>query len=228
MLFRSNVKSLTVRAAGSVPDVKYGYSDGKDVGGQKWVYQQATYGKDLLEGKPYTLSVSTQWGKDPELKKLTDGVVGPNWAGGPAGNCAAGWNDLNGKSVEVVADMGAPQTVAAFRVHVVAGWPQWDAMKGEVKDEISLETSLDNENWTPQGSFEMNLWKKDVPINHMLTDDETATGWNYTLVPKAPVVARWVKYVVIPRRTMGLTEIQALDSIKSEPFDIRIALPDER
>ena len=68
-----------------MPDAKYGYSDGKDVGGEKVTTRWQTLGKNLAEGKPYTLSVpsETTWGAgDPDGKKLTDGVVGPDYSGG--------------------------------------------------------------------------------------------------------------------------------------------------
>ena len=46
------VDSLTINLKGSRPDVKYGYSDGKDVGGEKWVGNWVTYGKNLALNKP--------------------------------------------------------------------------------------------------------------------------------------------------------------------------------
>jgi len=76
--------------------------------------------------------------------------------------------------------------------------------------------------------FEMNFRYKDVPINHMLPDNETARGWNYTLIPQKPVKARYVRYKVTPKRSMMVSEVQALDFIKYKPFDMRIALPDEK
>ena len=39
--------------------------------------------------------------------------------------------------------------------------------------------------------------------------------------------ARYVKYKVTPRRALCVTEVQALKFINYEPFDIRIALPDD-
>ncbi len=61
------VESLRLRLAdgeaGAAP-VKYGYSDGKDVGGEKFRDRWVTYGKNLAEGKPYTCSVPSRngWG----------------------------------------------------------------------------------------------------------------------------------------------------------------------
>ena len=55
----------------------------------------------------------------------------------------------------------------------------------------------------------------------------TARAWNYERVLPKPVSARYVKYKVTPRRAVCVTEVQALKFIKYEPFDIRIALPNE-
>src|SRR5690606_36460358 len=58
------VNSLTVNLKGARGEVQPGYSDGKDVGGEKWVGKWATYGKNLAMGKPYTVSVPSgdNWG----------------------------------------------------------------------------------------------------------------------------------------------------------------------
>src|SRR5207248_7744322 len=44
------VNWLRVSLKGAVPDAKYGYSDGKDAGGEKWVGRWATCGANLAEG----------------------------------------------------------------------------------------------------------------------------------------------------------------------------------
>ena len=225
------VKSLRVNVQGAAGDVAYGYSDGQDVGGEKWVYRWVTYGKNLLEGKPYTVSVppTNQWGAQdkPEGVKLTDGIVGPPYAGGGCPKTGVSWNQKSGQP-EITVDMGKVETVGAFRVHMTAGWPWWDALKGEVKDEIEALTSTDGKAYTSRGMFDMNAWYKDVPINHMLPDDETAKGWFFQLIPEKKVKARYVRFRLTPKRSPVVTEVQALTHIKYEPFDIRVALPDER
>ena len=224
------VTSLRVNRKGAAGDVKYGYSDGTDVGGAKFIYRWVTYGKNFLEGKSYTCTAKATgaWGADENAdgNKMTDGVVGPNYAGGTCSASGVGF-DGNQKP-EITVDIGKTETLGAFRIHVTAGWPWWDALKGQVKDEVEVLTSLDGENWTSHGKFDMNLRYKDVPINHMLPDNETAMGWNYTLIPEKPVKARYVRYKVTPKRSMMVSEVQALDFIKYEPFDMRIALPDEK
>src|SRR5438046_8679693 len=82
------VETLTINPKGARGgEVKYGYSDGKDAGGEKWVGRWVTYGKNLAEGKPYTVSAppaENQWGAgDPDRTALTDGVVGSSYSGGP-------------------------------------------------------------------------------------------------------------------------------------------------
>ena len=109
-----------------------------------------------------------------------------------------------------------------------AGWPWWDALKGEVKDKIEVLTSVDGKQYTSQGFFDLNLRWKDIPINHMLPDDETATGFLYALTSPEPVEARYVRFKITPQRILTVSEVQVLDSIQYEPFDLRIALPDEK
>ena len=46
-------------------------------------------------------------------------------------------------------------------------------------------------------------------------------------MPK-PVEARYVQYKVNSPRAVAVTEVEALDFIKRQPFDLRITLPDEK
>ncbi len=223
------VDLLRVQLAEPESGMKYGYSDGHDAGGERFVDRWVTYGPNLLEGKPYTVSSppTGQWGADdPQGVKLTDGVVGPPYAGGTAPNSGAIWDTKNGQ-VDIIVDMGQAEAVGAFRIHLTAGWPWWDALRGEVRDEVEVLTSLDGKTYQSHGLFELNLWRKDIPINHFLTDEETARAWNHERILQTPVSARYVKYRVRPRRAVCVTEVQALKFIKYEPFDIRIALPKE-
>ncbi len=103
-----------------------------------------------------------------------------------------------------------------------------ERLKGQVKDTVEVQTSRDNRDFVSQGFFNLNLRRKDIPINHMMPDDETATGFTYELIPKEPVQARYVRFKIGPQRTMTVSEVQVLDSIRYEPFDLRIALPEEK
>lgn len=219
------VNSLRVNLKGAVENVKYGYSDGRDAGGEKFVPRWVTYGKNLAQGKPYTVSIPSgdNWGAgDPEGKKLTDGIVGPPYAGGISFSYGLCWPD--GKQPEITVDLQSPQRCGAFRVQV-SGYPWWDSLKGEVKDRIEVLTSTDGKNFTSQGLFDLNLWWKDVPANHMAPDEEAMTGPIFDLVPPQPVEARYVRYKIDAKRFTDVSEVEVLDGIRSEPFDLRIALP---
>jgi len=223
------MNSLRINLKGALPNVSYGYSDGKNVGGEKYVPQWVTYGKNQAEGKTYIVSVpsNNNWDAgDPKGKKLTDGIVGPPYAGGIGPRYALCWD--KGTNPEITVDLGSTQSCGAFRIHLSAGWPWWDALKGQVKDKVELQTSTDDKNYTSHGFFAMNLRWKDIPFNHMMPDDETATGFTYDLVPAGPVQARYVRFKIAPERTLTVSEVQVLDFIKTKPFDLRIALPDAK
>ena len=220
------VDSLTVNPKGARGEVKYGYSDGKDVGGEKWVGKWATYGKNLAFGKPYTTSLPslTQWGAgDPDGKKLTCGRVGPSYSGGLTYALGVVYN--TGTAPEIIVDLGTPQKCAAFRIHIL-GYPIWDALNGEVKDQTEVLTSLDGQSFKSVGFFDFNLHWKDLPVNFMWPDYEGLQAYNFFLPMTTPVEARYVKYKLTPKRMMGVTQVQVLDSFKLEPFALKVALPD--
>jgi len=223
------VKSLSVECPTNSGTTHYGYSDNRLGLGQRVSDVWQELGRNLLVGKPYRINVEPTgaWGADdPQRKKLTDGVVGPNYAGGISMKYAVGLDEKAGPA-EITVDMQEPRQIAGFGIHLTAGWPWWDALKGEVRDEVEVWTSLDGQNFTRQGTFNLNLWRREIPINHMLPDDETAQGWNYILPLSSPVTAQFVRFRVTPRRSLGVTEVQAFDRIDIRPFDLKILLPDE-
>jgi len=108
---RPVVRLLRVNLRGAAEEVKSGYSDGRDVGGKKWRHRWVTVGRNLLEGRPYTLSVppTKQWGgDDPKGEKLTDGVVGPPYAGGGCPKHGLAWNAKSGRP-EITVGIGRAQ-----------------------------------------------------------------------------------------------------------------------
>ena len=219
---------MRTNAKGAAENAGYGYSDGIDAGGDKFVHQWISYGKNLAEGAKYKVSPpsETNWGAgDPQGTKLTDGVMGPPYAGGIGPRYALCWG--KGDDPRIGVDLGKTQRCGAFRIHLSAGWPWWDAMKGEVKDKIEVLTSADGNEFSSQGFFDLILRRKDIPVNHMMPDDETATGFTYSLMPREPVKARYVRFKITAERTLTVSEVQVLDWIKYKPFDLRIALPDE-
>lgn len=222
------VDSLATHA-GKSDDVKYGYSDGKEADGEKWIGNWATYGKNFALNKPYTLSVppsENSWeAGDPETKKLTDGRVGSSYSGGGSYKEGPLWN--KGTNPEITVDLGEPQKIAALRIHI-HGYPGQDAAQGKVKDEVDVLVSDDGKDFKPAGKFDFKLRWKDIPVNYMWSDEELFVAHNHTLLLDKPIEARYVKYVLKPSRHMVVTEVQALDGVKSEPFDLKIALPGDQ
>jgi hypothetical protein len=216
---------------GTVPlrtgaELKHGYSDGKDVGGEKFRDRWVTYGKNLAEGKPYACSAPSrkEWqAGDPEGKVLTDGIVGSPYTGGIAYRYGALWNQ--GEKPVVTVDLGKVERCGAFAIQT-GGWPFWDALEGEVKDKIEVLTSVDGNQYASQGRFDFNLRWKDIPANHAWPDEEALRGPNYLLIPARPVEARYVRFDITPARFLSVSEVQVLDFVKYEPFDLKLALPD--
>ena len=125
----------------------------------------------------------------------------------------------------VTVDLGKVERCAAFRIQT-GGWPFWDALRGEVKDKVEVLTSADGKQYASQGFFDFKLRWKDIPANYAWPDEETLCGSNYLLVAAAPVEARYVRFNITPARFLSVSEVQVLDSVKFEPFDLRIAPPD--
>jgi len=220
------VESLRVNLKGAVADVKYGYSDAREAPAMKFMPRWVTYGANLALGKPYQVSVPSgdNWGAgDPEGKKLTDGIVGPPYAGGAAPRWGLCWTERKDPAITV--DLGKPERCGAFRIQVT-GYPFWDAMKGEVKDGIEVLTSMDDQNYASRGMVDTRLRWKDLPVNHMWPDDEQFAGPVFEMALPQPVQARYVRFKLTPKRFMIVSEVQVLDGIKYEPFDLRIALPE--
>ena len=224
--------SLTVSAVGDA-DVTPGYSDRREGRAKKWEGRWVKYGTVLTLGKKYTVSVpSLDWrgGKDDGVR-MTDGVIGPLYAGGNIPKWGMVW--LAGSEPVITVDMEKEQDCGAFRFHM-ATWPWWDALKGQMQDKVEVLTSLDGKEYTSHGLFNLELRRKDVPINHMLPDEETAMGWVFEKLLEKPVKARFVqfKFTIVPvegkskdERKAVVTEVQALDKIEYEPFDLKITEP---
>jgi len=222
------VNWLRTNPKGTVPDAHYGYSDGKDAGGEKSISRWVTCGSNFARGKPYTLSVisNTQWGAgDPDGSKLTDGIVGPPYPGGTAPSSGLLWN--KGQSPEITVDLGRPQKCGAFRIKLGAGYPWWDALKGQFKDKVEVLTSVDGQEYRSQGFFDLRLRWKDLPANHLWPDEEVIAAHLFDLVAAAPVEARYVRFKITPERALTVSEVEVLESIKYQPFDLRVALPDD-
>jgi hypothetical protein len=222
------MKSLRVNSKGAVAGAKYGYSDGKDAGGEKFVPRWMTTGRNLAVGKPYTLShpSETSWDAgDPDGQKLTDGVAGPSFAGGGSYKYGALWKDKTNPIITV--DLGKPVTCASFGLNL-HGYPWHDALKGKITDKVEVLVSNDGKDFTPVGFLKTDLFQKDIPMNFMLPDNEELTGGTFRCIPEKPMPARYVQFKVTNNRVFVATEIEVLDAIRFDPFDLRIALPDEK
>ena len=117
------------------------------------------------------------------------------------------------------------KSCAAFRIQA-GGYPWWDALQGEVQDKVEVLTSADGQQYASQGFFDFRLRWKDLPVNDIWPDEETICGPNYLLMPPEPVEARYVRFVITPQRFLSVSEVQVLDSVTYQPFDLKIALPD--
>jgi len=222
------VNSLAVSLAGAVADSKPGYSDGKDAGGGKFVGRWVTYGKNLAMGKPYTVSVPPDggWGgTDPEGKKLTDGAAGPPYAGGTSYKWGACWN--GNRNPVVTVDLGEAKPCASFGMNI-HGYMWWDSLKGENQDKVEVLVSKDGKEYAPVGFLKMNYLWKELPVNHMWPDHELIQGDTFRVIPDKPVEARFVQYKVTSSRFFDCTELEVLDLIQYKPFDLKLALPDEK
>jgi hypothetical protein len=221
------MNSLEVSLEHPVADAVYGYVGSKDPGGGKFVGQWATYGRNLAAGRPYTVSVPPDggWGgTDPDGKKLTDGIAGPPYAGGTSYKWGACWN--GNRNPVITVDLGGAKSCAAFGMNV-HGYMWWDSLKGEVQDKVEVLVSKDGSQYASAGFLKMNYRWKELPVNHLWPDHECIQGDTFRLVPEKPAEARFVQYKVTSSRFFDCTEVEVLDSIKFEPFDLRIALPDE-
>jgi hypothetical protein len=221
------MKALRVNFKGAAGDTKYGYSDGKNAGGEKFVPRWMTIGQNLAEGKPYTLShpSETTWESgDPEGRKLTDGVAGPSFAGGTSYRYGALWKDK--KNPVITVDLGKSATCASFGLNL-HGYPWHDALNGEIKDTVEVLVSNDGKDFTSVGFLKTDLLRRDVPVNFMVPDNEELTGGTFRCIPEKPVPARYVQFKVTNKRVFVATEIEVLDTIRFEPFDLRIALPEK-
>ena len=197
-------------------------------GPKKFQDRWVTYGKNLALGKPYTCTVPSRegWGaNDGGGKILTDGIVGSPYVGGSAYQYGMLWH--KGDQPQVTVDLGRPERCAAFRIQT-GGYPFQDALKGEVQDQIEVLTSTDDKQYASQGRFDCRLRWKDIAVNDAWPDEETLKGPNYLLVAKEPVQARYVRFAITPQRILSVSEVQVLDSIAYEPFDLKLALPDGR
>jgi hypothetical protein len=130
------------------------------------------------------------------------------------------------KDLLITVDLEKPEKCGGFRIHV-HGHPYYDALQGEMPHQVEVLTSQDNQHFTSRGSFNLKLHWKDLPANYMWPDSEQLHGCMFDLRLPQPVEARYVQFKINSPSSVAVTEVQALDKITYEPFDLRIALPNE-
>ncbi len=185
-----------------------------------------SYGLALAVGLLAVLTMASHTCSAAELcniEVLTDGIVGPPYTGGVAYRYGAIWNE--GDKPIVTVDLGQAEQCAAFRIQA-GGYPWWDALKGEVRDQVEVQTSTNGQQYTSQGSFDFKLRWKDVPVNEIWPNDEQLCPPNYVLIRTMPAAARYVRFIIAPARFLSISEVQVLDSVSYQPFDLKLALPD--
>jgi hypothetical protein len=208
--------------------MKPGYSDDKDTGGKKIAGVWQTLGINLALGKKYTLSrpsINTWEAGDPEGIKLTDGIVGPTYAGGTSYRYGALWQPKTNPTITL--DLGERKSCASFGLNF-HGYPWHDSLRAQIKDRIAIQVSDNGTDFDSIGTLKTDLKRKDIPINFMLPDEETLAGHTFRLIPEKPITTRYVRYLITSDRHFCATELEVLDKIDLKPFDLRIALPDEK
>ena len=148
--------------------MKYGYSDGKDAGGEKWVGKWVTYGKNLAMGKPYTLSVPPAEKRGKRATRNEEADRRPRRLEllrrqQLQGRAALEQGHEARRSPSISASRRRPPRSASTSTAI----PAQDAIKGKVKDEVEVFTSADGKEFTPAGKFDFNLRWKDIPVNYM-------------------------------------------------------------
>ena len=239
------MESLRINLKGAAEQPQYGYAspagprpDGQglpaEAEAKKYVPFWASYGTNFAEGKPYTVSqpslTNYNAGDKEGQHKLTDGVAWCSDPGGLAYSYGLYWGrsskELPVKDLLITVDLRKPEPCGGFRIHL-HGYPAYDALKGEMPYQVEVLTSSDNQNFTSRGFFNLKLRWKDLPVNYMWPDSEQVPGYMFDLRMPQSIEARYVQFKINSPRSVGVTEVQALDSIKYEPFDLRVALPNE-
>jgi len=220
------MKWLRVNLKGSNPDgrdVKYGYSDGQDVGpGAKPPWERYRWGDNLALGRKYSLQ-GQQDPRNPDAgNDLTDGIIAP-----PDTYVSEKWMPTyvmfaKDSPASVTIDLGAVRRVQAVRVH--AG--QDAGFRLTFPENIVVETSVDGQSFSRAGTAEFNQ-VFDPPADYVpweldqsaLFDDLPAGGrlaYAYRVILDAPVDARFVRAVCRPRGGWGivLSEVQVFDRVQ--------------
>ncbi|MGO9202936.1 MAG: discoidin domain-containing protein [Limisphaerales bacterium] len=218
--------------------VRYGYSDGIDVGpGCGYAKVSYRWGRNLALGKAYSASRPssvTSGNPDTGGRELTDGIlIAPTeyMTAKSVQPAAAFWDA--GEPVSFVVDLGRPQPMAGVRVHTHQPNGRFCHPKT-----VEVAVSSDGQNWEPAGCIKHDdLWKPPGDYEPWEYDQ----GWKYAGLPAGgrlaygfPLVfpkahtGRYVRFICTPLegRGLGMSELQVFDAVSVAPWPADIWLPD--
>jgi hypothetical protein len=205
--------------------VKYGYSDGQDVGpGATAPWIRYHWSKNLALGRSYTLEGQQDERNPDGGGDLTDGIIAP-----PDTYVSVKYMPtyvMFAKDVSPVAtiELGRAQTVAAVRVH--AG--QESGFHLSYPDRITVEASTDGQTYAPAGSVPFKQvfeppadyvpWQLDDAAQFQDLPAGGRLAYAYRIIFQKPVSARFVRVRCEGRQGWGmlLSEIQVFDAVTVE------------
>ena len=208
-------------------DLKYGYSDGKDAGGEKFVGRWVTYGKNLATASPTPPpSPRQQLGRGrPRRQEAHRRHRRPAYVGGTAIQVRRLWTDRpsspSSPSTSARARSAAPSASRS------GGYPWWDAIKGEVKDKVEVAHLRRR-----QGVHQPRRLRLQPALEGHPRQPHVARRGGL-LRPQLRADARQARRG--PLRAvqahaapacLSVSEVQVYDTIDYAPFDLKLALPD--
>ncbi len=220
------MKWLRINLKGSNPEgpeVKYGYSDGQDVGpGAKPPWELYRWGKNLALGCKYILQAQQDRRNPDAGGDLTDGIIAP-----PDTYVSEKWMPtyvMFAKESPAVAtiDLGAVRRVQAVRVH--AG--QDAGFRLTFPESIVVELSSDGSRFSRADAAQFDQvfhppadyvpWELDQSA---FFDELPAGGrlaYAYRVILDRPAEARYVRISCRPRSGWGmvLSEVQVFDAVQ--------------
>jgi hypothetical protein len=209
---------------GAVADVKYGYSDGIDLTAAPLVRTRHIWGQNLAAGQKYTFSVpsGTNWeGGDPDMTKLTDGVVASTYGGGTTYRWGPIWEP--GKNPAITLDLGKPESVAAVRIHVT-GY-SYDLYNGPFCT-IEVLTSEDGRSYQSQGSFQTKMRAVDLDGDFLNQERGSFESLVFPFIFRQSAKARYVQFKVSnPEMFFDTSEIMVYDAVRTEEWREPLAMP---
>lgn len=219
------MKWVRLNLKGSAPvaeKIAYGYSDGQDVGPGA-APKRALYhwGRNLAQGRPYTLT-GAQNSKNPDAgNDLTDGIIAP-----PDEDVSEKYMPTHvmfekDASPAVTLDLGESQTVAAVRLHAA----QEIGFRVAYPATITVEASTDGKKFTKIGEATHHQvfappadflpWENDESLKYAALPAGGRLAYAYRVIFDKPVTARYLRVSCTAQKGWGLlfSELQAFDKV---------------